>query len=243
MHRTKIVISPSQQVSNPTVIAEANTEAKLTRLIGEAVYKLLKSDDRLDVCLIPAYDTGNDISNLRKAVQYSNDFIGDGKGFHLDIHSDGGYNGHGASAFYLGDGGKAFVIPIFSELCDMTPWNDMRISQRDNLMVLTQTTASAALIEVSFHDKVEEAYWMFNNIDYIAHGIVRGIYKGVGIEPKKETIAERKFVPQWQKEALKELTECGVIESPEFWDSILGEAPTNGSMIALVNKLRKFLSK
>ncbi len=174
----KFVISPSQQIGNRCICGD--TEQDHMYQIGEEVYNRLKSDSRFEPYLIPKL-TGSDKDNLYKATALSNQFIGNDKGYHLALHSDGGYAGHGASGFYAGEPSKTWGKPIFDEICNLTPWEDMTCSSRPSLYELRRTTASAFLLEVSFHDKKDEADWIHNNVDKIADAIVEGIYKGLGI--------------------------------------------------------------
>lgn len=235
MEKINFVISPSQQDSNKTVIKEptADTEAELTRLIGQTLFDILSFDARLNVCLVPDFNLGDDIQNLRTAIDHSNKFIrqNGGKGYHLDIHTDGGYNGHGATGFYKTAAGAAFGKPIFDAITALTPWDDMTFTKRDNLACLNQTDAVAYLQEVSFHDKTEEAYWIYNNIHNIASALADGIYKGVGLE--------RYNIPKWQLDAFNEMVAAGSITSPAYWKSKLQYPITAGEAIAIINKIRK----
>jgi N-acetylmuramoyl-L-alanine amidase len=237
--RINIVISPSQQDRNYTAIGDksADTESELTRLVGVEVVNLLARDNRLNVHLVPDFNLGDDRQNLQTAIDDSNKFIrqNGGKGYHLDLHTDGGYAGHGASAFYVSEAGKGFIAPIFNEMCKLTPWDDMTMTKRNNLAVLNQTIATAGLLEISFHDKVSEAYWVFNNVKAIATAIVNGIYLGIGLA--------RFCVAKWQFDAYTELSESGFLDSPSYWNNRLHEGITVGEVMALINKVRKVGSK
>lgn len=235
---TNIVISPSQQDSNKTVVKHptADTEAELTRIIGTALYNMINLDERLNVCLVPDYNLG-DMQNLKEAIKYSNEFIKahGGEGFHLDIHTDGGYKGSGATGFYKTQNGAAFGKPIFDAITKLTPWEDMSFVKRDNLACLNQTIATAYLQEISFHDKSEEAYWIFNNVNNIANALADGIYKGINLP--------RYVVPEYQYKAFMELTEIGVITAPMEWKGRLHHEIKVGEVMALLNKTRKITEK
>jgi N-acetylmuramoyl-L-alanine amidase len=63
-------------------------------------------------------------------------------------------------------------------LDDITPaQDDDRIRYRDNLGALNQTKAVAGIIEVSFHDKPDEARFIHENGNNIAVAIAYGFYK------------------------------------------------------------------
>jgi N-acetylmuramoyl-L-alanine amidase len=175
------VISPSQQKNNACVMGD--TEQAHMHVIGQKVYDLLKQDTRFNPYKIPMLN-GDANANLRQVVAMSNDFIkanGD-EGYHLALHSDAGGYARGTSGLYLGEKGKAWGKPIIDELCALTPWDDVGIRKRADLYELNNTTASAFLVEVSFHDQKDEAQWIHSNTDAIVQAIVRGIYAGLGLQ-------------------------------------------------------------
>lgn len=178
-----LVLSSSQQAENSC--ASGDTEQNHTQLITNAVYSFLNSDPNLNVYNIPRLNLGTDTENLIKAVRLSNSFINEngGTGYHLSIHTDAGYSGTGASGFYFSDKGAAFGKPIFDEISALTPWKDMQFKRRQSLYELKNTTAVSFLLEVSFHDKKEESDWIHQNINNIAISIIKGIYKGLDIQP------------------------------------------------------------
>ena len=235
MQKINFVISPSQQDGNKTVVKHPNadTEAELTRLVGTALFDVLSYDDRINLCLVPDFQLGDDMQNLRTAIDHSNKFIrqNGGKGFHLDLHSDGGYAGQGATGFYKSAAGAAFGKPIFDAMCALTPWDDMTFGKRDNLACLNQTDAVAYLQEISFHDKTEEAYWIFNNVNNIANTLADGFYKGVGLT--------RYIVPKWQYDSFIRFVQEGTITSPDYWKNRLHTPITVGEAIAIMEKARK----
>jgi hypothetical protein len=49
------------------------------------------------------------------------------------------------------------------------------------------TDAIAGLIEISFHDRPNEAKWMHENINIISDAIVMGIVRGTDISKKPDT--------------------------------------------------------
>ena len=236
MGKINLVISPSQQDSNKTVIKHpsADTEAELTRLIGTCIFEIISFDTRFNACLVPDFNFGDDKQNLRTAINYSNEFIrlNGGKGFHLEIHTDGGYEGNGATGLYASDDGMAFGRPIFNAISNLTPWNDMTFGKRTNLAALNQTDAVAYLQEVSFHDKTDEAYWIFENITNIANAFIEGICAGVGL-------INGILVPKWQFDSFMEMVADKIITSPLYWKNRLHEPITIGETMAVINKVRK----
>jgi hypothetical protein len=99
--------------------------------------------------------------------------------YHLDIHTNAG-GGYGASAYYMSEGGKAFVQRIYSAISLITPWTDGEVAKQ-NFYVLRETNAVAGLIEIAFHDDSTQSKWIHDNINQIAQAIVSGIVIATGI--------------------------------------------------------------
>jgi N-acetylmuramoyl-L-alanine amidase len=200
-----IVISPSQQNYNKCIVGD--TESDHMHLIGQALYDILCKYSELNVILIPKFN-GEDIENLRKAVDMSNDFINKngGEGFHLELHSDAGAYASGATGIYYSEAGKAFVIPIAKAIMELTPWQDVGLACRKDLYALKATVAIAGLIEVSFHDNSKEAQWIHDNIRVIASTLAKGILKALDIKRKIGI-----------DEAIQLLESKGIINSPAYW--------------------------
>jgi hypothetical protein len=139
--------------------------------------------------------TGSDTENLIRCVELSNEFIANNgsEGYHLALHSDGGHYATGASGLYLTENGKNFITPVFNQISALTPWEDVGILYRSDLYELNKTIAYAGLIEVSFHDIMEEAVWIHTKVNEIADAIASGIYIALGLErPSVETVDEWK---------------------------------------------------
>jgi hypothetical protein len=177
-----LVIAYSQQHRNKCAVGDEETDHMYT--IAKALYDILVQDKRLSVYLIPRQDTGDDLQNLRNSIRFSNEFIqkNGGKGYHLELHSDAGGYAKGCSALYKSEAGKAFVTPIYNELADLTPTPDVGIRKRDDLGALNQTIAVSGIIEVAFHDNLQEAAWIHSNTIPIAVRIANGIYKSLAAE-------------------------------------------------------------
>lgn len=209
MMKTNIIISPSQQQYNKCV--QNDSEADHCRLIAEKVVELLKRYD-CNVWLVPKLE-GSESDILQKVVNSSNYFVKTNPSYanyHLDIHTDAGYVGNGASGFYMSEGGKAFVSKIYKEIAALTPWSDGICSVRD-LFVLRKTDSIAGLIELSFHDKPNETKWVHENMDQLAESIVKGIVNATCIEKKKiEKITD-------VDEAIGILAEVGIVSNVEYW--------------------------
>lgn len=225
-----IVLNRSQQPYNKCV--QGDNEQEHTGLICDAVFNILIKDNRLNVLNIPPQN-GADMSNLKESVKISNDFINryGGKGYHLSIHSDAGYEGGGSSGFYYSDSGRDFGRPIYEKMCALTPWSDMSFYKREGLYELKHTTAVAFLLEISFHDKPNESEWIHNNINNIAQVIASGIYRGIGLDQPDMTT----------EEAINILVKNEIIKTPEYW--ILNAKPGSQCVGEYVSELIKRMAK
>lgn len=185
MNKINLVLSSSQQMHNSCAMGDV--EQDHTQSITKAIFAKMSKDNRLNVYCIPKLSNCSDSANLIECVRLSNEFINanGGTGFHLSVHTDGGYSGTGSSGFYFSDNGRGFGLSIFQEMSALTPWKDMQFKERDGLYELKHTKAVSFLLEVAFHDKLDQAKWIHENIDNIADAIIRGIYKGIGLEPYK----------------------------------------------------------
>jgi hypothetical protein len=175
--RTNIVISYSQQRTNACAMGDTEQDHMYT--IAEALYDILSEDARLNVYLVPLQNTGTDSGNLKAAIKLSNKFIkaNGGKRYHIELHSDAG-GGKGAVGLYVSEAGKRLVSALMGALDDITPAPDEdRIRKRTDLGALNQTIAVTGIIEVSFHDKPDEAKWIHENGVSIAVAIAYGFYK------------------------------------------------------------------
>ena len=183
-----IVLSCSQQAWNKCLLCKS--EQDHTFSICLKVAERLKSYNA-NVCVLPKI-TGDEGYTLNEVVRLSNDFIrqNGNTGFHLDVHTDGGYASSGASGYYMSEGGKAFIIPVWRELTKITPYTDGIVNLR-TLKVLRDTVATAGLIEVSFHDKLDNATFVHENQDDIADAIIRGLVQGTGIVKNQEVVDEQ----------------------------------------------------
>lgn len=190
-----IVLSCSQQTGNKCLLCPS--EEHHTHIVASKVAELLKGYDA-NVLLLPKEISGTESEVLNKVVNLSNEFIraNSGKGWHLDIHTDGGYSATGSSGFFLSEGGKFFIQNIHKEVSALTPFLDGNVSKRDNLYVLRATDAVAGLIEICFHDKPNEAKWLHDNMDAIAQAITKGLVEACGlkkniVETNKESIKKQ----------------------------------------------------
>lgn len=205
--KVNIILSPSQQVNNSCVMGDS--EADHCRSIALRVAEKLK-DYNCNVWVVPKV-LGTESEKLQKICNSSNYFVETNPAdysYHLDIHTDAGYNATGASGFYLSEGGKFFIQQIHQQISQITPWADGLVSRR-LLYVLRHTIAIAGLIELSFHDDITEASWIHENENLIATALVKGLVKATMIEAKEiELTLDR---------AVSILADKKIINSKDYW--------------------------
>jgi hypothetical protein len=194
-----------------------DTEQDHCRLIANKVLQILQKYV-CNVFLVPKF-SGTELQILSKVVDSSNFFVNNNQAdmsYHLDIHTDAGYAGSGASGFYVSEAGKAFILQIYREIAKITPWEDGTVRER-NLYVLKHTQAIAGLIEVSFHDDLLQAKWVHDNVDAIASAIVKGLENATGIKKVIE--------PQhWAEESYQKLVGAGYEINDRRFDDALTRA-------------------
>lgn len=173
-----VVVAYSQQAHNACKMGD--TEQEHMQSIAKSLHAILSQDKRLNVYLVPQQNTGTDNGNLKASIALSNKFIrtNGGKGYHIELHSDAG-GGKGAVGLYVSEGGKRLVSALMDDLPEVTPYenDEGRIRKRTDLGALNQTVAVAGIIEVSFHDRPDEARWVHENGTSIAVAIAHGFYK------------------------------------------------------------------
>ena len=217
MEKMPIVFSPSQQTNNPCKVC--SSEANHMREIFTLLYSDFARDERFDPYLIPVL-SGTDNQKLTKGTTLSNNFVNRRKpSLHICGHSDGGYEGHGASAFWYANGGIGEKVgrAIYKRMCELTPWPDMSAYPRPGLWEMRATDASSALIEISFHDQLNEAQWIHNNMIAIKDAFKYGIFDALQI-PYEIQSKEEKLVEEMYKD--------GLITDKDCWLKVLkGERP------------------
>jgi hypothetical protein len=176
-----IILSPSQQSSNRCAMGDS--EEDHCHQIGRVTFELLKEYE-CNALLIP-----KKLSNLQEVVNMSNEFVTKNTGlsvtsFHLDIHTDAGYDGKGSSGYYYSENGRQFISIVQNEVAKITPWLDGNIIERGSLYVLSHTKAIAGLIELSFHDRMKEAKHMHENISLYAKALMNGLVRACGLKKK-----------------------------------------------------------
>lgn len=107
---------------------------------------------------------------------------------HFAIHSNaGGGRGCEVYAYTAGGEGEKAARVIYEELEVITPTADRGVKFKPGFYELRATEAPAVLVEIAFHDNVEDAEWIISNIESIAIALAKGVlrYFGINYVPQK----------------------------------------------------------
>ena len=161
-----IYINPSVQYDN-LYADNLGNEGQYMNQISIILTKLLKENTNIEVYC------NNDMpgKSLSKSVRESNSLDVD---YHLALHSNAG-GGRGSEGWYTKSSYK-FTKSIIDSLQDVLPYQTRGLKNgQKSLYELKATYASASLIEILFHDDVNQALFIINNQEEIAHAIYEGI--------------------------------------------------------------------
>ena len=196
-----IVLSGSQQIHNECWTGD--TECKHMQMISKIVYDSLKTDNRLNVYLIPLLNANLQADNkyLHEIQRLSNNFINKhgGKGYHISMHSDA-YNGkaRGSTTFYYANGTKSHTMAeaIHKHVVDVSKV-DRGCGPRPTLAEVGDgIKASSVLTEIDFHDNPQGAKFIHDNMSKFANAIVDGIYDGLDLKRPEPPKPKIKYVVQ-----------------------------------------------
>jgi N-acetylmuramoyl-L-alanine amidase len=108
---------------------------------------------------------------------------------HQALHSNavnGKAQGCEVWAFILGDrvtNSQRLAECIYKELVPLTPTADRGIKDgvTAKLAEVKTVKATSVIVEVAFHDNLQDAEWIKNNLFIIAKGIVKGVCNYAGV--------------------------------------------------------------
>ena len=167
-----IYISPSMQENNVGVCDYGTEESRMNQ-IADITEKVLKNHG------VTVYRNKPEWT-LQKAVEDSN---AKKPNLHFAIHSNaGGGRGCEVYAYSAGGEGEKAAKAIYSEIEPLTPTGDRGVKFNKKLYELNSTDAPAVLIEIAFHDNVDDANWIINNIETIGTALAKGVLKHLGLE-------------------------------------------------------------
>lgn len=173
----KIYLSPSTQEKNEYV--NGGTEEYYMNLIADAMEPYLNASGILFTRNTPEMTAG---SSIRESNEGDYDL-------HVALHSNASPEVRagqvrGSDVYYsaLSSRGKRAANIIAKNLKSIYPIPSLvRTLTTDYLGEVTKTRAPAVLIEFAFHDNVDDANWIKNNIDEIAANVVLSLTEYFGI--------------------------------------------------------------
>jgi N-acetylmuramoyl-L-alanine amidase len=187
-----IYLSPSTQEKNLGVGNYGSEESRMNE-VCDVVEKILIDHG------VKVYRNRRDWE-LKEVVKDSNIRNPD---LHFAIHSNAG-GGRGTEIFAYspgGEGEKAARI-IYTEFEKITQIKGRGVKFNPRFYELNTTKAPAVLIEVAFHDSIEDANWIINNIEAIGTSLAKGVLKYFNVPYKEEkvfTIIYRVMVGSFSK--------------------------------------------
>ncbi len=235
MNKT-IYLSPSTQEKNIGV-GNYGTEEKRMNQVADVTERVLKKHglvvyrNRPEMTLAQVVaDSNNKKPDIHFAV-HSNACSGNSRGCEVYCHKFGG-------------NGEKLARAVYSEIEPNTPSSDRGVKEGCNhygqgkpLYELAYTSASAALIEIAYHDNKDDAVWIINNIEVIGTVIAKGILKYFNIPFQKENSS--------LENDINILNKLGIITSPDYWrgNAVKGKS-VNGEYVAtLIQRAADILSK
>jgi N-acetylmuramoyl-L-alanine amidase len=203
-----IYLSPSTQEKNRGVGIYGTEESRMNN-IADVTERVLKQNG------IVVYRNKPEMT-LSQVVSDSNSKKPD---IHLAIHSnacDGKARGCEVCCHQYGGEGEKLAKVVYSEIAPLTPSADKGIKEGCNhfgegkpLYETAKTNAPAALIEIAFHDNIEDADWIVCNMEEIGIALAKGVLKYFGIPYVSET--------DELGLAVYVLKEKGIISDSDYW--------------------------
>jgi N-acetylmuramoyl-L-alanine amidase len=176
-----VYLSPSLQEWNPYI--DGGNEEYYMNLVADAMEPYLRASG-ID------FKRNSPEMTLRQAIADSNSGNYD---LHLAIHSNAsGENSagknRGAEVYYYPASakGKNFADTLAANFSDIYPLPErVRTIPTTTLGELRLTRAPASLIEVAYHDNIDDARWIRENINAIAKNLSKSVAETLGV-PFKE---------------------------------------------------------
>ena len=168
----RIYLSPSSQPANTYAVGNTN-EQEQCRLIAAALQKVLER------CGFVCQAGLNGTMYTRVADSNAMDAQ-----LHLPIHTnafDGKVAGLRIMVNCLGGEAEMVAKAIMEYLAPLTPGTSDGIHVMPQLYEIKATTAICVYVEVGFHDNQEEAQWIIDHTQEIAHAIAKGLCQHYGI--------------------------------------------------------------
>ena len=220
-----IYLSPSTQQAN-TYVTGGSEEYWMNLLADELEPWLVSSGIRFSRNT-PQMTAGSSI-RASNAGNYD---------FHLALHSNAAPEGRygevqGIIAFYAPNSvkGKQAAVLISENLETIYPYPEgARAQSTTTLGEVTRTRAPAVLVEIAYHDNIDDANWITSNLEQIAEKLALSMaeYFGLPLVPP--------MAPQTGKVALTS-GNLNIRNFPSTGGKVIASAPNNSVLTVLGNK-------
>lgn len=195
-------LSPSNQSGNLGV-GSYGSEQEQMYLLTDAITSHL---DRAGIFFHVADARSSGIARCRESNALHADF-------HLCLHSNAGGGGvaRGPVALYYSDKGKALCEKLVSGLLALGQENNraQNLVERKDLLELSGTVATAALLEIDFHDSPAGADFIIRHRQQIAQAIAEVIIREAG----------KSFIPETPGEYIDQAISLGLFPRETDWDA------------------------
>ena len=177
----RVYISPSSQQNNLGVSPFGVEEVEMNK-IADILVPLLIKDGRFVVKRnSPAMEVGQMATD-------SNNFRAD---IHVAIHSNaGGGQGTEVYAYAPNTNSERLAQSLYNQVAPLSPGVDRGVKFYKGLYEVGDSVkATAALIELGFHDNAQDALWLATNSQQIANALYKGICNYYGYDYRALTVA------------------------------------------------------
>lgn len=170
---TKIYLSPSSQPNNKYAYGNTNEQIQCRKIA--------------DACEIALKRCGFEVKNgqIGDHVSRTKDSNAWKSDLHIAIHTNA-FNrlARGVRAFYYSETGNSYKAckAIFNELAKISPVDNNNMSRNQDWYEMQYTNCSPVYCEIGFHDNVNDAKWIINNIIQIGESLARGICNYYGVK-------------------------------------------------------------
>ena len=163
---TKIYLSPSSQPENKYAYGNTDEQTQCRKIANACEIALKRCGFE-----VKNGQTGDHISRTKESNAW-------GANLHLAIHSNA-FNGtaRGLRLFYYDESGNSYKAckAIFNELVKISPVNSNNISKNQDWYEMQYTNCSPVYCEIFFHDNVQDAQFIINNITQIGEALAKGV--------------------------------------------------------------------
>ena len=211
---SKIYLSPSSQWNNKYAYGNY-TEAEICGKIAEAT-RLALIRNGYDVRV------GSNKTTYQQRVKESNEW---GADYHMPIHTNAGGGDGTLVMSYRSSVNDKHVLCVYNHLSALTPTKDDGVKAKTNLYEINETVAICIYVECEFHDNVNLAKWIVENVTQIGEAIAKGMCEADGKTYLKE---ETKTETKNETKEVKYIVQAGAFNEYKGAEEIVGKLKQAG---------------